>query len=173
MEHFRSMYRLRTPQIDAVLETLYLQDTKDVICERLSGGQRKRLSIALELLDNRPILLLDEPTTGLDSVSAAYCIRLLRNLALEGRTIVCTIHSPAASVYDMFDQVYVLAGGRCLYQGSADNTVAYLAANGLRCPQYHNVADFGKSYNRVLYLFFKLNITQKIAICPIAFYCSL
>lgn len=133
-------------QIDIVLDTLHLQRTKRTTCSALSGGQRKRLSVALELLDNRPILLLDEPTSGLDSTAAAHCIRLLRNLALEGRTIVCTIHQPAATVYELFDQVFVLASGTCLYQGSALNTVAYLAANGLRCPQYHNAADFSKLY---------------------------
>lgn len=132
-------------KIDMILDSLHLLHTKRTYCGTLSGGQRKRLSIALELLDNRPILFLDEPTTGLDSLSATHCVRLLHNLAHEGRTIVCTIHQPAGTVFEMFDQVYVLAGGRSIYQGSAENTVAFLSSNGLHCPQYHNSADYRKN----------------------------
>ena len=66
----------------------------------------------------------------------------MHSLAREGRTIVCTIHQPSASIYEMFDHVYVLADGHCIYQGSNDNTVPYLASLGLQCPQYHSAADY-------------------------------
>lgn len=80
--------------------------------------------------------------SGLDSLSSANCIRLLHHLSREGRTIVLTIHQPAASIYEIFDHIYVLADGSCVYQGSANNTVPYLSSIGLQCPQYHNPADF-------------------------------
>lgn len=80
--------------------------------------------------------------TGLDSSSSNYTIRLLHGLAREGRTIVCTIHQPSATIYEMFDHVYVLAEGHCIYQGSSDNTVPFLSSQGLNCPQYHNAADY-------------------------------
>ncbi|XP_055589767.1 ATP-binding cassette sub-family G member 1 isoform X2 [Uranotaenia lowii] len=128
--------------IDNILDTLHLKFTKLTRCGNLSGGQKKRLSIALELIDNPPVLFLDEPTTGLDSSSSLYTIKLLQGLAREGRTIVCTIHQPSATVYEMFDHVYALAGGHCVYQGSALNTVPYLSSVGLQCPQYHNAADY-------------------------------
>nr|ASU47348.1 ABCG4 [Cnaphalocrocis medinalis] len=67
---------------------------------------------------------------------------MLKNLARDGRTIVCTIHQPTASVYAMFDQVYILAEGLCIYHGSSANTVPYLASVGLQCPKYHNPADY-------------------------------
>lgn len=134
-------------QIDNVLSSLHLLHTKSTRCSLLSGGQRKRLSIALELLDNRPVLFLDEPTSGLDSLSATHCVRLLQNLAHEGRTIVCTIHQPEALVYELFDHVYVLAAGKCVYQGSAENTIYFLQQSiGFQCPQYHNPADFCKFF---------------------------
>lgn len=128
--------------VDQILDTLHLSFAKDTRCDNLSGGQKKRLSIALELIDNSPILFLDEPTTGLDSSSSTYTIRLLHNLAREGRTIVCTIHQPSASIYELFDHIYVLAEGHCVYQGSHSNTVPYLASIGLQCPQYHSAADY-------------------------------
>lgn len=78
----------------------------------------------------------------MDSSSSAYCVQLLHNLSREGRTIICTIHQPSAAIYEMFDQVYVLAQGQCVYRGASGNTLAYLAENGLQCPMYHSLADF-------------------------------
>lgn len=128
--------------IDDVLDNLDLSKSKQTRCSQLSGGQKKRLSIALELLDNPPVMFLDEPTTGLDSLSSQQCIRLLHSLAKAGRTIVCTIHQPSAAVYELFDNVYLLADGRCMYDGATSNTIAYFASVGLHCPKYHNPADF-------------------------------
>ncbi|XP_971735.2 ATP-binding cassette sub-family G member 1 [Tribolium castaneum] len=128
--------------IDDILDTLGLSTAKDTRCQRLSGGQKKRLSIALELIDNPPIMFLDEPTTGLDSSSSAQCISMLKELARGGRTIICTIHQPSATLYEMFDHVYVMAEGKCIYQGASQNTVTYLSSIGFNCPQYHNPADY-------------------------------
>ncbi|KAH8378019.1 hypothetical protein KR093_008498, partial [Drosophila rubida] len=128
--------------VDHLLNTLKLTTAKQTRCSKLSGGQKKRLSIALELIDNPAVLFLDEPTTGLDSSSSFDTIQLLRSLANEGRTIVCTIHQPSTNIYNLFNLIYVLSSGQCTYQGTPQNTVTFLKTIGLECPAYHNPADF-------------------------------
>ncbi|KAK9709102.1 ABC-2 type transporter [Popillia japonica] len=125
-----------------ILDLLRLTKAKDTMTDKLSGGERKRLSIAIELVNNPPIIFLDEPTTGLDDLASAQCITLLKSLATGGRTIICSIHTPSARLFAQFDQSYVLADGMCVYQGYGPNVVDYLSNIGLICPTHYNPADF-------------------------------
>jgi ATP-binding cassette subfamily G (WHITE) protein 1 len=88
-----------------VMKSMGLQNHSDVRTSQLSGGQRKRLSVGLELLNDPPLLFLDEPTSGLDSTTAFSVVRMMQQLAKSGRTIICTIHQPSATLFEMFDQV--------------------------------------------------------------------
>lgn len=128
--------------IDDILDNLKLSVAKDTRVEKLSGGQQKRLSIALELVGNPRIIFLDEPTTGLDSTSSSQCITALRMLANTGRTMICTIHQPSATLYQMFDHIYLVADGRYMYAGKPDDSIDYFARLGLQCPKFHNPADY-------------------------------
>lgn len=69
----------------------------------MSGGERKRTSIGVELITDPSLVFLDEPTTGLDSFTATSVIEILRYLAESGRTIISTIHQPNSDIYEMFD----------------------------------------------------------------------
>ncbi|XP_063222401.1 ATP-binding cassette subfamily G member 4-like [Bacillus rossius redtenbacheri] len=128
--------------VEHILDNLRLLGASDTCTSRLSGGERKRLSIALELVNNPPVIFLDEPTTGLDDLSSSQCISLLKSLAEEGRTVVCSVHTPSARLFAMFDHVYIVAAGQCVFQGPGGRIVPFLASVGVDCPLHYNPADF-------------------------------
>lgn len=93
----------------------------------VSGGERKRSSIGVELLTNPSLIFLDEPTTGLDSSTALQVIDLLKRLAVGGRTIISTIHQPSSEIFNNFDRLMLLVQGNIIYQGEADKAIDYFS----------------------------------------------
>jgi ABC-type multidrug transport system ATPase subunit len=97
--------------VDEVLKTVELDEIKYTLVGRpgmdgLSLEQRKRLTVAVELVSNPSVILMDEPTTGLDARSAAIVIRAVKNISETGRTVVCTIHQPSTEIFEAFDEVF-------------------------------------------------------------------
>ena len=109
----------------------------------LSGGNKRRLSIAVALAKRPSVLFLDEPTSGVDSASAVMIMSFLRKIAqARSITIACTIHQPPASVFAGFDNCMVLSMGRVAYFGKAESMGEYFASVGNAPPPDTNIAEF-------------------------------
>lgn len=129
-------------KITQILRDFGLEEVKNEFVGSLSGGQQKRVAIALEIVDEPLIIFLDEPTTGLDSVSSTSCLKVLKKLAQRGKTVVCTIHQPSGNQLQTFDHLYAMSSGECVYQGSGNNLIKFLKECCLSCPSNYNPADF-------------------------------
>ncbi|KAL6996415.1 ABC transporter G member 36, partial [Sarracenia purpurea var. burkii] len=109
--------------VDEVMDLVELDNLKDAIVglpgiTGLSIEQRKRLTIAVELVANPSIIFMDEPTSGLDARSAAIVMRTVRNTVDTGRTVVCTIHQPSIDIFEAFDELLLMKrGGQVIYSG--------------------------------------------------------
>ncbi|KAL3651415.1 drug-responsive transcription factor pdr3 [Castilleja foliolosa] len=130
-----------------VLETIELEELKYALVglpdvSGLSTEQRKRLTIAVELVANPSIIFMDEPTTGLDARAAAIVMRAVKNVANTGRTIVCTIHQPSIDIFEAFDEVVLLKpGGRMIYSGSVGQRSAKLIEYFESIPEVPRIKD--------------------------------
>ncbi|BGP36448.1 hypothetical protein JCM10449v2_000349 [Rhodotorula kratochvilovae] len=137
--------------VDHVLELLDLTHLQDAIIGTPSAGlnaeQRKRLTIAIEVVSRPAILFCDEPTTGLDTKSAQRVVKLLRRLARTGLAVICTIHQPSAETFAIFDDVLLLQrGGKQVYFGPRQDAVSYFTRESATAeadaPLFTNPADF-------------------------------
>ncbi|KAH8337587.1 hypothetical protein KR074_011607 [Drosophila pseudoananassae] len=125
-----------------IIEILHLQSCRHTLVKNLSGGEHKRLSIGIELVTNPPIMFFDEPTSGLDCVASYQVICHLQRLAHDGRIVVCVVHQPGSRLFQLFDDVLVLAHGEVIYAGEQRAMLSSFAESGFICPQYYNPADF-------------------------------
>ena len=120
-----------TKMVNKTLKSLGLYERKDLkvgnpLNKLISGGQRKRLNIALELIREPSILFVDEPTSGLSSRDSENVMDLLRELSLKGKLIFVVIHQPSSDIYKMFDKVIILdTGGYQIYYGNPVEAVMY------------------------------------------------
>lgn len=104
-------------RIDRLVSMLGISKILDTRISFLSGGERKKIALAVQLLDDPSILFCDEITTGLDSYSAAHIVNILKSIARTGKIVICTIHQPASGVFGKFNEVILLKDGRMAYQG--------------------------------------------------------
>ncbi|KAK0187369.1 P-loop containing nucleoside triphosphate hydrolase protein [Armillaria mellea] len=109
----------------------------------ISGGEKRRVSIAVQVLTEPQVLMLDEPTSGLDAFTAASILDVLAQLAKEGRTIITTLHQSSSELYKRFGNVLLLVkGGRVAYSGPASEMPEYISSLGFECPPMMNPSDF-------------------------------
>ncbi|XP_071808531.1 broad substrate specificity ATP-binding cassette transporter ABCG2-like isoform X1 [Asterias amurensis] len=134
-------------RVQEVIEELSLQDCAEtkignVYIRGVSGGERKRTNVGMELITRPNILFLDEPTTGLDASTANSVIMILSKLAQRGRTIILSIHQPRYSIYRMFDKLHLLSKGETVYHGKANKALDYFKSLGYHCEEHNNPPDF-------------------------------
>ncbi|CAE6514971.1 unnamed protein product [Rhizoctonia solani] len=109
----------------------------------ISGGEKRRVSIACELVTSPSILFLDEPTSGLDAYNAFNVVESLVSLARDyKRTVIFTIHQPRSNIVSLFDQLILLAQGRVVYSGEYAKCQPYFEQIGHSCPPGFNIADY-------------------------------
>lgn len=133
---------------EEVLLKLGLKDCADNLIgsdqiKGISGGEKRRVSIAVQILTDPRVLLLDEPTSGLDAFTASSIIEVLQGLANEGRTVILTIHQARSDIFNQFGNVLLLArGGSLVYAGNSANMIPHFSSLGFPCPTTTNPADF-------------------------------
>jgi ABC-type multidrug transport system ATPase subunit/ABC-type multidrug transport system permease subunit len=109
----------------------------------ISGGEKRRVAIACELVTSPSILFLDEPTSGLDAYNAYNVIESITHLARDfNRTVVFSIHQPRSNIFALFDRLVLLSRGKLMYSGPASSVNSYFDSIGYPCPPGFNVADF-------------------------------
>ncbi|GJN13592.1 hypothetical protein PR202_gb00313 [Eleusine coracana subsp. coracana] len=108
----------------------------------ISGGQKRRVSICIEILTRPALLFLDEPTSGLDSAASYHVVSRIAKLARrEGMTVIAAVHQPSTEVFDLFHGLCLLAYGRTVFFGPASETNQFFTANGFPCPSLMNPSD--------------------------------
>jgi len=133
---------------ESVLLKMGLRDCADnfigsEMVKGISGGEKKRTTIAIQILTDPRVLFLDEPTSGLDAFTASSIIEVLRGLALEGRTLLLTIHQSRSDLFQHFSTVLLLArGGSPVFSGPGDSMLPHFTSMGFTCPTTTNPADF-------------------------------
>ncbi|PWW76124.1 P-loop containing nucleoside triphosphate hydrolase protein [Tuber magnatum] len=113
------------------------------VAKGISGGQKRRVSIASQLITRPKILFLDEPTSGLDSKAAYEVMYRIRQVARdENMIVIASIHQPTAATFNLFSQLVLLSSGRLVYSGPTDQVVPYFSTQGVPIPPLSNPAEF-------------------------------
>eukprot|EP01083_Nonionella_stella_P065282 170916_1 len=121
----------RQKRVHYLIKVLHLDSCRDCIIgsesrRGISGGEKRRVSIAAEILNDTDIIFLDEPTSGLDAYTAARCIKTLKQFCcVSNKIIIATIHQPSMEVFYLFDRLMLLADGQCCYNSSVHNIDTY------------------------------------------------
>ncbi|XP_009073176.1 PREDICTED: ATP-binding cassette sub-family G member 5 [Acanthisitta chloris] len=134
-------------KVDAVMAELSLTHIADkIIGSRnivgISGGERRRVSVAAQLLQDPKVMVLDEPTTGLDCLTANQLVLLLSELAHRDRIVILTIHQPRSELFRLFDKIAIMSFGEMVFCGNPKEMITFFSDCGYSCPEQSNPFDF-------------------------------
>ncbi|XP_074844638.1 ATP-binding cassette sub-family G member 5 [Carettochelys insculpta] len=134
-------------KVDAVMTELSLSHiATNVIGSHsfrgISGGERRRVSIAAQLLQDPKVMLLDEPTTGLDCMTANQIVLLLSELAHKDRIVIITIHQPRSELFRLFDKIAIMSFGELVFCGNPPEMITFFSDCNYACPEQSNPFDF-------------------------------
>lgn len=133
-------------QVSDLLEGLRLEKCADTfvgstLVRGISGGEKKRTAVAVELITQPRMIFLDEPLSGLDSYAAWTVVQVLKDLAQNGCAVLCTVHQPSSEIFTCFDKLMCLAEGRVAYCGGVQQLTSYMEQVGKPVPTHFNPAD--------------------------------
>ncbi|KAK9679005.1 hypothetical protein K7432_016462 [Basidiobolus ranarum] len=133
-------------RVEEIIRLLRLNECADTFIGDssggISGGERKRTSIGIEVVTDSKILFLDDPTSGLDSNSAFSVCETVRDVARNtGRCVLMTIHQPSNKILDLFDRIILLGGKEVLFNGTKNEILDFFANVKFPCPKHTNLAD--------------------------------
>ncbi|XXG64013.1 hypothetical protein AAC387_Pa05g2078 [Persea americana] len=159
--------KTRKEFIEEVMELVELASLRGALVglpgvDGLSTEQRKRLTIAVELVANPSIIFMDEPTSGLDARAAATVMRTVRNTVDTGRTVVCTIHQPSIDIFEAFDELFLMKrGGEEIYVGPLGHNSCHLVSyfEGI-----HGVSKIKDGYNPATWMLEVTKVAQEEAL---------
>uniref|UniRef100_A0A2N9F4X3 ABC transporter domain-containing protein n=1 Tax=Fagus sylvatica TaxID=28930 RepID=A0A2N9F4X3_FAGSY len=132
---------------EMTIREMGLQDSMDTriggwSIKGLSGGQKRRVSICIEILTRPKLLFLDEPTSGLDSAASFHVMsRIVKLARQDGRTVIASIHQPSSEVFELFSNLCLLSTGMTVYFGPVSKAEEFFASNGFPCPALRNPSD--------------------------------
>ncbi|XP_019798904.2 ATP-binding cassette sub-family G member 5 [Tursiops truncatus] len=134
-------------KVEAVMAELSLSHVADRLIGNynfggISHGERRRVSIAAQLLQDPKVMLFDEPTTGLDCVTANQIVVLIAELARRGRIMILTIHQPRSELFQLFDKIAILSCGELVFCGTPVEMLHFFSGCGYPCPEHSNPFDF-------------------------------
>jgi len=129
----------------AVLDLVYIVNS--VIgtpeCDGISAGERRRVSIGIELVGDPCLLFLDEPTSGLNSAVSYAVVSALKKLTKKGANVITALHQPSYQIFELFDDaIFLINGGYSVYAGEASQAISFFSSQGFTCPRYISPPDF-------------------------------
>ncbi|KAL0725610.1 hypothetical protein Bca4012_040209 [Brassica carinata] len=145
----------KTERVEALIDQLGIRNAADTIIGNeghrgVSGGERRRVSIGIDIIHDPIVLFLDEPTSGLDSTSAFMVVQVLKRIARSGSMVIMSIHQPSARIIDLLDRLIILSRGKSVFVGSPTSLPQFLSDFGHPVPEKENITEFALDLIRQL-----------------------